>query len=360
MEVSNISSVLNRLHIDYKESSTSMIDLICPFHSDENYGSCKINAHTGLGFCFACQEGFDAIKLVRHINKCSFKEALSFLNISTDNIYKSSILDMRYDTPTNKDKSNILTYQDYAQLSLTDINPEDYPYTKNRGMTYSFFRKFNVKLCDKGYYKNYLIFPIVDTVNKVMSYECRKIMEYEYLKAFFKIDKDAISIKRLKNTFKTYVKSNNIQLKRNSILFINGEEVFDDILTYLLLPKTLYPKGSLLGKPTIWNFENLDKDKPLYVCEGLATIPRLYSELDTNVTATFGVNITEKQWELLNQFKKIIIIKDDDEAGDSFVNQFKNNCMAEVLVANTKLKDTDDLFIEEIKNKPLLYTVDKL
>lgn len=360
MEVSNISSVLNRLHIDYKQSSNTTIDLICPFHSDKSYGSCKINSYTGLGFCFACQEGFDAIKLVRHINRCSFKEALDFLYISPDTIYKSSIIDLRKEEPIHKTKDTILSHQDYNKLSLVDINPENYYYTKNRKMTYTFFRKFNVKLCDNGYYRNYLIFPIVDTVNKVVSYECRKIMEYEYLRAFFKIDKDTINIKRLKNTFKNYVRSNNIQLRKNSLLFMNGEEIEDEILMYLLLPKTLYPKGSLLGKPTIWNYQNLDKKKTLYVCEGLGSIPRLYSELDTNVTCTFGVHITENQWELLNQFEKIIIIRDDDEAGSKFVEQFKNNSISEIYVANTKLKDTDDLFIEEIKNKPLLYTVDKL
>ena len=130
MEVSNIHSVLNRLHIEHKETSTHLIDMICPFHSDNNYGSCKIDGHTGLGFCFACQEGFDAIKLVRHVNRCSFQEALDFLNITTNNKYRPSIIDIKYSDFIEKQKNPILTHKEYTSLSLTDINPDEYYYTR--------------------------------------------------------------------------------------------------------------------------------------------------------------------------------------------------------------------------------------
>jgi hypothetical protein len=356
MEILNIPNVLRRLGIQYRETSTDNIDILCPFHADKSYGSCKINALTGVGHCFACKEGFNAIKLTRYINKCSYTKALEFLNIQ-NTYFKQSILDIKdyeYEPQTPKK----LEHKDYSKLNLADLDPESIQYTQKRRMPYSFFRKFNIKLCIDGFYKDYLIFPIIDTVNNVYSYEARKVKEYEYLKGFLGISSD-VAIQRLRKQFQLFVEQNNVKLRDNRDVYVN-EQIKDDneLLKYLLLPKTFYPKGSLLGKPTIWNYCNLDKNKELYVCEGLASLPRLYSELSNNVTCTFGSIVSDKQMELFNQFKTIIIIKDNDLAGESYIEQFKNKCFAELYIANTKLEDTDPLFIEEIKNKPLLYTID--
>jgi hypothetical protein len=357
METINISNVLNRLNISYKETATDKIDILCPFHADRSFGSCKINNVTGLGYCFACKEGFDAIKLVRHINKCSYSEALTFLNLK--NMYvKKSILDLNDDVVIGE-KTIKIEHKDYKRLSLSDLNPESVQYTLQRKMPFSFFRKFNIKICNDGFYKDYLIFPIIDNINNVASYEARKVKEYEYLKLVLGISND-VATSRLKSKFKSFIEQNNVKLRDNRDVYINGEIVENDLLKYLLLPKTLYPKGSLLGKPTIWNYENLDKNEDLYVCEGLGSIPRLYSELSNNVTCTFGSIVSDKQMQLFNQFKRIVIIRDNDEAGNSYIEKFKNNCYAEILIANTTLEDTDDLFIEEIKNKPFLYTIDKI
>ena len=360
MEVSNVSNVLVKLHIPYRETSSSKIQIICPFHPDKSFGSCHINSNTGLGYCFSCKEGFDVIKLVRHINRMSFQEALNFLNIKSEtNNYKPSIVDVKsINTIIENKETKTIIHKDYSRLSLSDLNPSTLKYTNDRKMTYEFFRRFNVKLCNNGFYKDFLIFPIIDKIHNIVSYEARKVKEYEYLKLFFHIDKD-VNIDRLRGKFDTYIKENNIRLRENKDLYKGEELILDDIILYLLLPKTFYPKGSFLGKPTIWNYEGLNRKLPLYVCEGLGSVPRLYSELSNNVTCTFGSMISDSQMEMLNEFTEIIIIKDNDNAGNEYINDFKHGCIAEIYIANTKLEDTDDLFIEEIKQKPLLYTVDK-
>jgi len=358
MEILNIHNVLKKLNISHRENSSENIDILCPFHNDKSFGSCKINAITGVGHCFSCKEGFNTIKLVKHINKCSYTEALEFLNIPISNQYKQSILDIKdYTSPSEPVRK--LEHKDYSRLTLADMNPETIKYTKDRKITYNFLRKFNIKICTEGFYKDYLIFPIIDNINEVYSYEARKVKEYEYLKAFLGISRD-ISMVRLKNQFKLFIDENNVKLKGNRDIYANGEIQENELIKYLLLPKTLYPKSSLLGKPTIWNYSNLDKTKELFVCEGLGSVPRIYSELSNNVTCTFGSIISDKQMELLNEFRTIIIIRDNDLAGQSYVDQFRKNCLAEIFIANTKLEDTDELFIEEIKNKPYLYTIDKV
>jgi hypothetical protein len=90
--------------------------------------------------------------------------------------------------------------------------------------------------------------------------------EYEYLKAFLGISSD-VSIIRLRKQFERFIEENNVKLKDNRDVYINGElKDHAELIKYLLLPKTLYPKGSLLGKPTIWNYVNLDRKKELFIC----------------------------------------------------------------------------------------------
>ena len=48
--------------------------ILCPFHNDQNYGSCFIK--NNRIHCFSCGESADSIKLVRHIENLSFVDAL--------------------------------------------------------------------------------------------------------------------------------------------------------------------------------------------------------------------------------------------------------------------------------------------
>ena len=84
--------------------------------------------------------------------------------------------------------------------------------------------------------------------------------------------------------------------------------------------KVIYPKGGTVN--TLFNFDNLDKNELLYLCEGIMDIPLIYSNVTKNVTCTFGVNITNTQKEMLKQFPKVCLFLDDDIAGHNLVNSF--------------------------------------
>jgi DNA primase len=86
--------------------------------------------------------------------------------------------------------------------------------------------------------------------------------------------------------------------------------------------KLLYPNGSR-GHDTIFNYNNLDKNKPLYVVEGIKSALYLWSYLDKNITAIFSNRIKNKQKEILKNFNHIIIIPDHGVAGETLIKDFK-------------------------------------
>lgn len=77
--------------VDLRDVATSMLGLhsqylgnrmniLCPIpgHNDHSFGSCVVNEKHG--YCFACNEGFNAIDLVMYTNNCSFMEAVHLLS----------------------------------------------------------------------------------------------------------------------------------------------------------------------------------------------------------------------------------------------------------------------------------------
>ena len=51
---------------------------LCPFHNDSHIGNCRI-LHKDYAVCFACNTGFDSIKLVQKVNAMTFREAVLFI-----------------------------------------------------------------------------------------------------------------------------------------------------------------------------------------------------------------------------------------------------------------------------------------
>jgi len=86
-------------------------------------------------------------------------------------------------------------------------------------------------------------------------------------------------------------------------------------------PKCLYPKHCKMN--ICFNQDNLDKSKPLIVCEGIMDIHKIWSNVDRNVTCTFGVSLSEGQKEFLKDAQNIILFIDDDLAGHGSVSTFE-------------------------------------
>lgn len=78
--------------------------------------------------------------------------------------------------------------------------------------------------------------------------------------------------------------------------------------------KVLYPKGS--STSTLFQYEKLDKTKPVYFTEGLMDLgPIRTCKFFKNSTTIFGATVTHRQVYLLNKFLKIVDLMDNDLAG---------------------------------------------
>jgi len=113
--------------------------------------------------------------------------------------------------------------------------------------------------------------------------------------------------------------------------------------------KVIYPKGGTVN--TLFNYDNLNKNELLYLCEGIMDTPLLYS-ITNNVSCTFGVNITNTQKEMLKQFNKICLFLDDDKAGHDLVMRFDEWYENEFYVTWIADRDPGDKLntINDIKN----------
>ena len=50
----------------------------CPYHSESN-PSCGISPEKNMGACFSCGESFNIVTLTMHVNECSYKNAVKYL-----------------------------------------------------------------------------------------------------------------------------------------------------------------------------------------------------------------------------------------------------------------------------------------
>lgn len=113
-------------------------------------------------------------------------------------------------------------------------------------------------------------------------------------------------------------------------------------------PKVLYPKG---GKSDIlFNVDNLDFTKPLYIVEGIKSALRIYSLGYTNVTATLGASVGKNQLFLINRMKYPIVFPDNDDAGQAMLKQIEENTDVDLYVTFMNKQDYDpaDGTIEEL------------
>ena len=87
--------------------------------------------------------------------------------------------------------------------------------------------------------------------------------------------------------------------------------------------KVLYPKNSSVN--LLYDQENLDKSKKLYVAEGLMDCLAFRSLTKIrNSTSIFGANITQHQKELLNEFPEICYVYNNDTAGLKSLQSLKD------------------------------------
>ena len=102
---------------------------------------------------------------------------------------------------------------------------------------------------------------------------------------------------------------------------------------------------------TLFNIDNLDRNKPLYVTEGISDLPQIYTYISKNCTAPFGISITDNQIKLLNEFKQIIFLPDNDEQGLNFISKLYEVLDREFYIAllDADIEDPGKATLRQIK-----------
>ena len=116
--------------------------------------------------------------------------------------------------------------------------------------------------------------------------------------------------------------------------------------TFSANKKCLYPTG---GVKNLYEFWKLDAIKPLYILEGLVKMFVLRSDpFFTNSTTSMGSYLSNKQVEQLMKFQDIVVVKDNDQAGEDFyrrIREFLKNTEKTIRYMELRLpiKDVDEI-----------------
>jgi len=343
-----IISVLDRLGIEHENKPNYKNWLLCkclnPHHHDKVMSNAGINLNTGVFNCFACNKSSHITEIVKQHLNCSYDEALVFIKEGFKTI-KNKTNENFFQLKTKTEKRKKVPF-DFITIPLI---PENYIYTKSRGFTKEFCEEFNILQCISYDYLDYFIIPILDNKKNIEIFEARKLMEYVYLKRYYN---SKSTYKRLKIKFKFEKIVNKYKYRKGEVFDKNNCKVHNIDLIYLMQPKVLYPFNTVIEQ-TLWNIDNLDRSKPLWICEGLGTIPKVYLNVTKNITSVFGTKISKEQIEYLKEFKEIIVIPDWDKASIEMIKLLYNE-LQKVNICCVKTDDTEDSFVDDLLKSDII------
>lgn len=274
LQYTDINSIVNSMSTTYKKERGNYL-FVCPYHNDHN-PSLSLRPN-GFFKCFACGEKGFVTKLYKTITGRSLYRDQGIVTNYLENSYKEP----KYLLHENKDsyESSIQKKIDKEIIikgNLLDVyenpNKRINKYLNTRSISKEFIDYFNIKYCNfcringTKYYDR-LIIPIVEQ-GKIICYEGRDFTEKQ----------------------KT---------------------------------KVVYNKDSVVS--TLFNYDNLDKEKELIVVEGITDLVKLWQAGYKNITCTFGSQLAVRQFKLLKEFKNITLFVDNDEAGFKMVVDLSEN-----------------------------------
>lgn len=108
--------------------------------------------------------------------------------------------------------------------------------------------------------------------------------------------------------------------------------------------KCLYPHNTT---KTIYEWYKLDKEAPLYLFEGIVKMAVARSdEFFKNSTAMMGTGLVPYQIRLLNLFKHVILVPDNDAPGQKLIDKLQQNLtnkFSTYKIVDSTLKDVDEI-----------------
>lgn len=308
-------------------SYTTEVPVHCPFHKD-NHPSLFIDLKKGRYHCFSCGRGGSIESLAYEMTGENIYKSLGLLKdedkkdqftkyakkLSNKQLYKED------DSAEIKKKTVYLVYnqKDFVPAFENTLSQR---YLLRRGLTEEVCNKSGLLYCEDTeinttVFKRRLCIPVYEN-GELSSIEGRKILS-------------------------------------------------DDPG-----PKVLYPKNTTVN--LLYDIDNLNKNKDLFVCEGLIDLLLLRTcKFFENSSSIFGASLTKRQLQQMSYFKNVIYIPDNDLAGEETVKILKQSNFTNIsilripkVINNFEVKDIGDLpkagiTVEELYNKRWLNHIKKL
>lgn len=263
-----------RSKTNYAHSTSAGFFCPMPNHTKDTAPSFYVNFDKGIYHCFGCGASGTMKSLCRQLRGKSAEELLglskSDFRLQTNQTYKPFSLEDK----VKEDEK----YEATASLSIRGVvmpyyrSPKALAYLESRGIERREADSMKMQYVEEAYcngtfFKERLLVPILSLDGRMINVEARDI-------------------------------------------------------TRTQAAKCLYPKGTI---KTIYEHWKLRKTEPLYIVEGLMDLAVLRSDdFFANSSAIFGVQVTEHQIRILNTFKEVILIPDNDEAGKRSVADLKS------------------------------------
>lgn len=291
----DLKHLLSSYNIKYKPDGNSLkVRCLNPAHSDKNPSLNISTLDPHLYHCFSCGFKGNKYSLVKHLSGKSWND---YNGIEDRPSYEFVSSLSRKSFPEKKTEFTEVTLD--GNLDYVTSHPEAVPYILSRGINHAFLLKYNV---------SYTTYAEVNGTK--------------------------------------YVKRLCIPLCMDGkVVNIEGRAIYKDIK-----PKVLYAKGTSTN--FLFDYDNLNRNAPLYVVEGIMHLPNLFELGYRNITATFGSRITKNQMKQLKEFKKIILIPDNDEAGLKMIEDLEealDDREFNIVFLPTDVNDVGEATLDQLK-----------
>jgi len=321
--------ILRRLGVNTKGKTSGNISIKCWSHNDKT-PSLSINIDKGLYHCFACQDkGTLKTKYYKEFGSSIKKD----MGIPRELSFRRTSIDF---TPIDYNKRPDFDFKLIGKFSSLFSFEAGREWAEKRGFNKTLLENHKV-----SYAVNAHTVQISDPLNKE---------EWTYVtgRALFPIYEKGCCIS---------IEARDIKGEENWKKSLVKNKLDPDEYNY---KKVLYPKHASVN--TLYDLDNLDINKKLYITEGLMdTLSLRTHPLFQNSTTTFGLNIQERQFYLLKKFKELCFIPNLDLPGITALKRLQeNNIHATILWLPDTVKDVNDILqkkdprfstLEELNNK---------
>ena len=283
-----IKRVLTGAGITIENEVDSDYIIFCPFHSNHRTPAGEVDKNTGIFYCFSCQHVADLIELVMHTTSRTYFESARYIKGKEQNIDLEKQINQQLFVKPD--------YIQFDEVLIKRLNtqaletPRAVNYFYGRRINESSMKKFHLGYSDK---QDMVTVPAHSPDGMCVGFVGRSIEGKEF-----------------KNT-------------------------------------PGLPKAKLL-----FNLHRVKNSDRVYIVESSFDAIRL-DQVGLPAVATLGANISNTQVELLRKyFNNIIVIADNDEAGNSMKTRLVEKLGSRVSIINldSKYKDIGDMDDDAIKN----------